>query len=77
MGGLMYTGFDQIFNLSNAAVRDVAETLDVYIYRITFQISPDFGFSTAVSLFRSVINTILLLLADKGAKMLGSDGLLG
>lgn len=77
MGGLMSTGFDQIFNLSNAAVRDVAETLDVYIYRITFQSSPDFGFSTAVSLFRSVINTILLLLADKGAKMLGSDGLLG
>lgn len=77
MGGLMSAGFDQIFNLSNAAVRDVAETLDVYIYRITFQSAPDFGFSTAVSLFRSIVNMILLLVADKGSKLLGSDGLLG
>lgn len=77
MGGLMSAGFDQIFNLSNAAVKDVAETLDVYIYRITFQSAPDFGFSTAVSLFRSIVNMILLLIADKGSKLLGSDGLLG
>lgn len=76
MGGLMSTGFDQIFNLSNAAVRDVSETLDMYIYRITFQGSPDFGFSTAVSLFRSAVNIILLLLADKGAKLMGSNGLI-
>lgn len=77
MGGLMSAGFDQIFNLSNAAVKDVAEILDVYIYRITFQSTPDFGFSTAVSLFRSIVNMILLLIADKGSKLLGSDGLLG
>lgn len=77
MGGLMSAGFDQIFNLSNAAVKDVAETLDIYIYRITFQSTPDFGFSTAVSLFRSVVNMMLLLIADRGSRMLGSDGLLG
>ncbi len=77
MGQVMSAGFDQIFNLSNAAVKDVAETLDVYIYRITFQSTPDFGFSTAVSLFRSVVNMVLLLIADKGSKLLGSDGLLG
>lgn len=77
MGGLMSTGFDQIFNLSNPAVRDVSEILDMYIYRITFKSSPNFGFSMAVSLFRSSINLILLLLADWGAKLMGSDGLLG
>ncbi|MDR1570341.1 MAG: ABC transporter permease subunit [Oscillospiraceae bacterium] len=77
MGGLMSTGFDQVFNLSNPAVRDVAETLDMYIYRITFLSPPNFAFSTAVSLFRSIVNMVLLLLADRGAKMMGSDGLLG
>lgn len=76
-GQLMTTGFDQIFNLSNPAVRDVSETLDMYIYRITFKGAPDFGISTAVSLFRSTINMALLLLVDRGVKLMGSDGLLG
>ena len=42
VGGIMNAGFDQIFNLSNAAVRDVSDILDTYIYRITFQSSADF-----------------------------------
>ncbi len=74
-GSIMSAGFDQIFNLSNVAVRDVSETLDMYIYRITFQAPPDFGFSMAVSLFRSVINMVLLVLADRGAKLMGGSGL--
>ena len=77
MGGLMSTGFDQIFNLSNEAVRDAAEILDMYIYKISFQSAPDFSYSTAVSLFRSVINMAFLLVADRIAKMMGSDGLMG
>lgn len=76
-GNLMTAGFDQIFNLSNAATKDVAEVLDIYIYRVTFQSSTDFSFSTAVSLFRSVINMILLLLADWGSKCFGGSGLFG
>jgi putative aldouronate transport system permease protein len=76
-GNLMSAGFDQIFNLSNDATRAVSQTLDMYIYRITFQAPPDFSFSMAIALFRSVVNMVLLLLADRGAKLMGSDGLLG
>lgn len=75
VGGLMSSGFDQIFNLANAATKNVSEVLDVYIYRITFQSSTDFSFSTAVSLFRSLVNMFLLLAADRVAKKLGGDGL--
>lgn len=75
VGGLMSAGFDQIFNLANAATQNVSQVLDVYIYRITFQSSTDFSFSTAVSLFRSLVNMILLLAADRVAKMMGGDGL--
>jgi putative aldouronate transport system permease protein len=76
-GGLMTLGFDQIFNLSNAAVKEVSETLDMYIYRITFQSAADFPFSTAVSLFRSIISMILLLAADRISRLLGGGGLIG
>ncbi len=75
VGGLMSSGFDQIFNLANAATKNVSQVLDVYIYRITFQSSTDFSFSTAVSLFRSLVNMALLLLADRAAKLMGGDGL--
>ena len=76
-GNLMTSSFDQVFNLSNAATKNVAEVLDMYIYRITFQSSTDFSFSTAASLFRSVVNMILLLAADWGAKRMGGTGLFG
>lgn len=76
-GNLMTAGFDQIFNLSNAATKNVAETLDMYIYRITFQTAPDYGLSTAISLMRSVVNMVLLLLADRGSKLMGGNGLFG
>jgi putative aldouronate transport system permease protein len=76
-GQLMSGGFDQIFNLSNPATARVAEILDMYIYRITFQGAADFSFSSAVSLFRSVVNFCLLLTADRICKLLDSDGLFG
>ena len=77
VGNLMSGGFDQIFNLSNSATLKVAETLDMYIYRITFKGSVDFGFSSAVALFRSVINMLLLIVADRVSKAVGGSGLLG
>ncbi|MDR1970433.1 MAG: ABC transporter permease subunit [Treponema sp.] len=76
-GSLMTIGFDQIFNMSNAAVKDSVEVLDMYIYRITFQSAADFSFSTAVSLFRSIVNMLLLLGANKLSKMMGGGGLMG
>ncbi|MCM3635522.1 MULTISPECIES: ABC transporter permease [Paenibacillus] len=75
VGNLMNSGFDQIFNISNAATAKAGEILDMYIYRITFQSAADFSFSSAVSLFRSVINFALLLFADRVCKWLGAEGL--
>ncbi len=76
VGNLMSGGFDQIFNLSNAATIKVAEILDMYLYRITFRGSVDFSFSSAVALFRSVINLLLLLVADRIIKRIDGTGLL-
>ena len=44
IGNIMVQGFDQVFNLSNAATAKVAEILDMYIYRITFRAAADFLF---------------------------------
>lgn len=57
-------GFDQIFNLYNAAVYDVADTIDTYVYRRSFVTGLDFGTSTAIGLFKSVISLTLLFSAN-------------
>lgn len=72
MGG---AGFDQIFNMDNSAVRDSSEVLDTYIYRSTFFLGFSFGFTTAVGLFKSVINALMLLLAHYIVKSRGHGGI--
>lgn len=77
VGGLMNAGFDQIFNLRNGVVKESVQILDAYVYDITFDAMPDYGFSTAVGLFRSMINLALLLLANKVVKMLTGEKMFG
>jgi len=75
IGGIMDAGFEQIFNLQNPSVRQTADIIDTYIYRITFEARPDYGFSTAVGLFKSVVNLLLLLSANILAKRIQGSGL--
>lgn len=77
MGGIMGGHFDQIYNLQNDIIAPAAETLNMYIYRITFKRTPNYGFSTAVSLFCSVVNMVLLIGTNKLAERFGGTGLMG
>ncbi|MCU6713126.1 ABC transporter permease subunit [Paenibacillus sp. J5C_2022] len=78
VGGMMSSGgggFDQIFNLYNPAVYEVADILDTYVYRRTFAVGSSYGTSTAISLFKGVINCILLIAANRAVKRIGQEGL--
>lgn len=75
-GGIMNGGFDQILNMVNPVVRDAAENIDTYIYRKTFLDKPNYGFSTAMGLSKSVINFVFLLAANKLAKLFGEGGVM-
>ena len=77
VGRIMNSGFEQIFYMQNASVKGVSEILDTYIYSITFNAVPNYGFSTAVGMFKSVINLIMLVSANFVIKLLGGNGLLG
>ena len=59
LGNIMNAGFDPVYNLYNDAVLDVAEIIDTLVYdRVLAQ---DYGISTAVGLFKNVINFGLLM----------------
>jgi len=70
VGGILNAGFDQIFNMKNDVVADMARILDTYIYDLTFTGVPDYGFTTAVGLFKAIINFFLLLLANKAIHLM-------
>ncbi len=75
VGNIMNAGFDQTFNMMNDAVKPVADILDTYVYNITFNATPSYGFSTAVGMFKAVINFVMLIAADRIVKMLGGGGM--
>lgn len=75
VGRIMNAGFEQIFYMQNPAVKDVSEVLDTYIYTITFKATPNYGFSAAVGLFKSVINLAMLVIANFVVKKASGSGL--
>ena len=75
VGGVMNAGFDQIYNMYNTAVMDVADIIDTYVYRIGIS-NMKYSYSTAVGVFKNVINLSLVLLANGFSKKIGQNGLI-
>jgi putative aldouronate transport system permease protein len=77
VGNLMSMGssFDQIFNLYSSPVYSVADTIDTFVYRTTFTTGANFGYMTSIGLLKSVINLILIFVANTAVKKMGEEGL--
>ena len=77
VGQVMTNGsFDQVFNLYSPAVYSVGDTLDTYIFRESFITGGlNYGYSTAIGLFKSVIGIIMITAANKTVKAMGENGL--
>ncbi|MBP5454414.1 MAG: sugar ABC transporter permease [Lachnospiraceae bacterium] len=72
---MMSIGLDAPLLLGNKKVLEVAEVISTYTYRIGIE-RAKYSDSTAIGLFQSVINLIILILADKFAKSIGEDGII-
>ena len=74
MGSIMDVGFEKVFLLQNPLNQNVSNILSTYVYQVGLQ-NAQYGYSTAVSLFNTVINVILLVLANTVSKKLAGEGL--
>ena len=63
-GNIMNVGFEKVFLLTNQLNRSSADVISTFVYRVGL-IDHDYSFSTAVGLFNSVINLMLLLTVNK------------
>jgi putative aldouronate transport system permease protein len=73
-GSLMSVGFEKAFLMQNNLNLEVSEVIATYVYKIGL-LNAQHSFATAVGLFNSVVNLILLLLVNQVAKRLSGSGL--
>ncbi|PYI53488.1 ABC transporter permease [Paenibacillus flagellatus] len=62
IGNILNAGFDQIFNLYNPLVYESGDIIDTYVYRVGL-VQAQYGFATAVSLLKSAIGFVLIVLS--------------
>lgn len=69
-GSVMSMGFEKAFLMQNPLNMENSEIIATYVYKMGL-INAEYGFSTAVGLFNSVINCILLVTVNKVSKKIG------
>lgn len=74
LGQMMNVGFEKTILLYNPLVYDTADVISSYTYRRGI-LDSNYGFSSAVGLFNSVINLTLLFLANWLARRRNGSGL--
>lgn len=74
IGTMMSIGYEKIILLYNSSIYETADVISSYVYRKGL-LDLDYSFSTAVDLFNSVINLILLFSANKICKKLTENSL--
>jgi len=73
IGWLISIGFERQFLMGNALVMEYSKVLDLYILEYGINLGR-FSFGTAAGVFRSVVSIILVLAANKLARLLNEEG---
>ena len=76
IGNVMNIGFDKAYAMQNSLNLNYSEIISTYVYKVGLAGGiTDFSYSTAIGMFNSVINFVLLLLANWGSKRLNGSGI--
>jgi putative aldouronate transport system permease protein len=75
VGRFLDTGFEQIFLMLNGMNRNIGEVFDTFIYDQGI-LQGRFSYTMAISVFKSVVGFILVIITDRLAKTVGEDGLI-
>ncbi len=70
--------FESVFVLYNAAVYSVSDVIATYTYRVGLKPTvglPNYGYSTAIGVFRSIVSLILVITTDEISKKVRGYGL--
>ncbi|MDD4849131.1 MAG: ABC transporter permease subunit [Gemmiger sp.] len=74
IGSLMSIGYEKTILLYNPSTYETADIISSYVYRVGI-LEQGWSYSTAIGLFNSVVNLILLLIANRLSKKLTETSL--
>ena len=69
---ILNAGFDQVFNMYNTNVMDVADIIDTYVYRKGIE-DLQYSYSTAIGLFKSIVCMVLMLVSNTAVRKMGGE----
>lgn len=76
VGSLMNIGYEKVLLLQNDLNRSASEIISTYTYKVALQAQiPQYSYASAIGLFTSVVNMILLFSVNKLTKTLGGSSL--
>lgn len=70
----MSVGYEKIILLYNESTREAADVISTYVYRLGL-VNRQYSYSTAVGLFNSVINFVLVIMANAISRRLSETSL--
>lgn len=73
-GSVMNLGFEKVFLLQNDLNKSAASTISTYVYEVGL-LKSNYGYSTAINLFNTVINVLLLVSANKISKKVAGESM--
>ncbi|MBR1476366.1 MAG: sugar ABC transporter permease [Lachnospiraceae bacterium] len=69
--------FESVFVMYNTRVLDVSDVISTYVYRKTFLSAiPNYGYTTAVGLFKSLVGCMLVLVCNWASKKVRGRGII-
>ncbi|NLZ88925.1 MAG: sugar ABC transporter permease [Clostridiales bacterium] len=74
MGQIMNIGYEKIYLMQNTINANYSEVISTYVYKLGIQ-QTQYSFSTAVNLFNSIINLVLIVSVNQLARRLGDTTL--
>lgn len=74
-GNIMSIGFEKVYLMQNDINLRASEIISTYVYKVGLTGNSDFSYSTAIGLFNSVVNMLILLLVNGVTRRLSSTSL--
>ncbi|MFD2115763.1 ABC transporter permease [Paenibacillus yanchengensis] len=74
IGSLMNVGFEKIFLMQNDLNMEASDVFATYVYR-SGVLGAQYSFASAVGLFNSLVNVVLLFTVNRAAKRISGSGL--
>jgi putative aldouronate transport system permease protein len=75
IGNLMSVGYEKAFLMQTGANIVTSEIIATYVYKIGFLGTGEYGYATAIGLFNSIINVILLVIANISARKFSGNSI--